>query len=154
MLGRMLFPRHLFHQAPETAIGHSRPPTIPPGMGKGGPFQRRSTVRLRRWFPFSLHTALRRLLVVLGWTAAAATITNLVDVQTRIAVAVPGGTKTRKHFVFETGPFTVRMVLLVWVMMLVTTANTAPRMVRTIFNIRDFRGVRGIDNKGLGGFGE
>ena len=154
MLGRMLFPRHLFHQTPETAIGHSRPPTIPPGMGKGGPFQRRSTVRLRRWFPFSLHTALRRLLVVLGWTAAAATITNLVDVQTRIAVAVPGGTKTRKHFIFETGPFTVRMVMLVWVMMRVTTATTAPRMVRTIFNIRDFRRVRGINNKGLGGFGE
>ena len=152
----MLFPRHLFHQAPETAIGHSRPPTIPPGMGKGGPFQRRSTVRLRRWFPFSLHTALRRLLVVLGWTAAAATITNLVDVQTRIAVAVPGGTKTRKHFIFETGPFTVRMVmLLVLIMRVVTTIATATAtVVGTIFNIRDFRRVRGINNKGLGGFGE
>ena len=94
---------------------------------------------------------------MLGWTAAAATITNLVDVQTRIAVAVPGGTKTRKHFVFETGPFTVRMVmLLVLIMRVVTTiaTATAPRMVRTIFNIGDFRGVRGIDNKGLGGFGE
>ena len=95
---------------------------------------------------------------MLGWTAAAATITDVVDVQTRIAVAVPGGTKTRKHFIFETVPFGVRMVLLVWVMMRVVTtiatANTAPRMVGTIFNIRDFRRVRGINNKGLGGFGE
>lgn len=94
---------------------------------------------------------------MLGWTAAAATITNLVDVQTRIAVAVPGGTKTRKHFIFETGPFGVRMVLLVWVMIMrvVTTIATATAtVVGTIFNIRDFRRVRGINNKGLGGFGE
>ena len=49
-------------------------------------------------------------------------------------------------------------MLMVLIMILrevtIATAMTATRMVSTIFNIRDFRRVRGIDNKGLGGFGE
>ena len=48
-------------------------------------------------------------------------------------------------------------MLMVLIMILrevtIATAMTAT-VVRTIFNIRDFRRVRGIDNKGLGGFGE